>query len=42
VGQAGVNLRGLTGSAPGGRGVIYLSFDQPADAAKAARAIKKL
>ena len=40
--QAGVNLRGLSAAAIGPRCVVHLAFDSTADAAKAARLLKRL
>jgi len=40
--QAGVNLRGLSAAAIGQRCVVHLAFDSTADAAKAARLLKRL
>jgi len=42
VGEAGVNLRGLTGFALDGDCRFYLSLDSDKDAAAAAKVIKKL
>jgi hypothetical protein len=40
--QAGVNLRGLSAAAVGPRCVMFLALDSAADAAKAARLLKRL
>jgi len=40
--QAGINLRGLSAAAIGPRCVVHLAFDATADAAKAARLLKRL
>jgi hypothetical protein len=40
--QAGLNLRGLSGAALGKNYVIHIALDSEADAAKAAKALKKL
>jgi hypothetical protein len=40
--QVGINLRGLSAAAIGPRCVIYLALDSTADAAKAARLLKRL
>ena len=40
--EQGINLRGLSASVVGNRFVLYLALDSAADAAKAARALKKL
>jgi predicted amino acid-binding ACT domain protein len=42
VGEAGVNLRGVSGAVIGRKFVAYLGFDGAADATKAARALKAL
>jgi len=42
LGEAGINLRGISGAVTGGKCIIYLAFDKTADATKAAAAIKKL
>jgi hypothetical protein len=42
VGDAGINIRGLTGNALNGKSVIYVSFDGAAAAAKAGKIIKRL
>jgi hypothetical protein len=42
LGQAGINLRGLSGAAIGKRAVLHLAFDSAADAGKAARLIKRI
>jgi len=39
---AGINLRGLSAAAIGRRFVMYLALDSPADAAKAARALRRV
>jgi len=40
--QAGINLRGLSGSAIGKRAVLHLAFDSTADAGKAVRLIRRI
>jgi hypothetical protein len=40
VGDAGINMRGLTAAVVGTRFVAYLGFDSPADADRAATAIR--
>jgi len=40
--QAGINLRGLSAAAIGRRCVVHLALDSAADAAKAARLLKRL
>jgi hypothetical protein len=40
--QAGINLRGLSAAAIGRRCVVHLALDSTADAAKAARLLKRL
>jgi predicted amino acid-binding ACT domain protein len=42
VGAAGVNMRGVSATAMGGKFVTYLGFDSRKEAAKAAKAIKAL
>jgi hypothetical protein len=42
LGEAGVNLRGVSGAVIGKKFVAYLGFDGAADATKAARALKAL
>ena len=42
LGEAGVNLRGVSGAVIGRKFVAYLGFDGAADATKAARALKAL
>lgn len=42
VAEAGINLRGVSGAVIGRKFVAYLGFDSAAEAAKAARAIKKV
>ncbi len=42
VGDAGINLRGFTGSVIGRKFVCFLGFDRPEDAAAAADAIRAL
>jgi hypothetical protein len=42
IAQAGVNLRGVSGTVVGRKFVAYLGFDGDADATKAARALKSL
>ena len=42
LGAAGVNIRGFSGTVLGKQVVIYVSVDSKADAAKAARAIRKV
>ena len=39
--DAGINLRGLSAARIGRKFVLYLSFDSPADSAKAARVLRK-
>ena len=39
---AGLNVRGVSGAANGRRSVLYLAFDTAADAATAAKVLKKL
>lgn len=41
LGEAGINLRGLSAAAVGRRMVCYLAFDSAADAQKASRILKK-
>lgn len=41
VADAGINMRGLSGTALGRRCVIYLAFDTSADAEKARRILKR-
>jgi len=40
--EAGINVRGVSAAALGRRFVCHLAFDETADAAKAARLLKKL
>jgi hypothetical protein len=40
IADAGVNLRGVSGAVIGRKFVVYLGFDEKADADKAARALK--
>ncbi len=40
LGEAGINLRGLSGASIGNRAVFYLGFDSDADAGKAIRLLK--
>jgi hypothetical protein len=40
--DAGINLRGCSGAALGGDGVVYFAFDSRSDANKAMRVLKKL
>ncbi len=40
--EAGINLRGLSAAAIGGRCVVYLALDDAADATKAAKVLKRL
>ena len=42
VADAGVNLRGVSGAVVGRKFVVYLGFDEKADADKAARVLKAL
>ncbi|MDY7011690.1 MAG: amino acid-binding protein [Planctomycetota bacterium] len=42
LGEAGINLRGLSGAVIGKKFLAYLALDSAADAAKAARIIKKM
>ncbi len=42
IGEAGVNMRGFSGFVLGNKFVIYLGFDNTADADTAAKALKKL
>ncbi len=42
LGEAGINLRGLSGAALGKSSVMYLALDTAQDAAKAAAVLKKL
>ena len=42
LGQAGINLRGLSAAAVGKEFVAYFAFDKPSDSAKAARILKKI
>ncbi len=41
VGDAGINMRGLSAASLGRRCVVYLAFDSSADANRASRALKK-
>ena len=40
--QAGINLRGLSAAAVGGKFIAFLALDNTADANKAARALRKV
>jgi hypothetical protein len=40
IAEAGINLRGLSAAALGGRFAAYLAFDSPQDADKAAKAMR--
>lgn len=40
IGDAGINMRGLTAAVQGGSFVCYIGFDSPGDADRAARALK--
>ena len=42
VADAGINLRGFSGAAIGGRAVFHLAFESQADATKAVRCLKRL
>jgi hypothetical protein len=42
IGDAGINLRGVSGAVIGRKFVVYLGFDGDADATKAARVLKAL
>ena len=42
LGDAGINLRGLSGAAIGKRAVLHLAFDSAAKAGKAMRLLKKV
>jgi hypothetical protein len=42
IANAGINLRGVSGTVIGRKFVVYLGFDGPADATKAVRALKTL
>jgi hypothetical protein len=42
LGDAGINLRGLSGVAAGNRAVFHLAFDSSADAGKAMRLIRQI
>ena len=42
IADAGVNLRGVSGAVVGRKFVVYLGFDEKADADKAARVLKAL
>lgn len=42
LGQAAINLRGLSGAAIGKRAVLHLAFDSADEAVKAARLIKRI
>jgi hypothetical protein len=42
VGEAGVNMRGLSAAVMGNKFVAYLGFDNATDADRAAKAMKKL
>ena len=39
--EAGINLRGLSGAAVGGRAVFHMAFDTASDAGKAARILRQ-
>ncbi|NUN97139.1 MAG: amino acid-binding protein [Candidatus Omnitrophica bacterium] len=41
LGEAGINLRGISAAALGKRSVVYIAFDNPADTGKAGRILKK-
>jgi hypothetical protein len=40
IAEAGINLRGLSAAALGGRFAAYLAFDSSEDAEKAAKALR--
>ncbi len=42
IADAGINLRGLSAAALGGRCIVHLAFDSDADADKAANVLKKM
>ena len=42
LGDAGINLRGLSGGAIAKRAVLHLAFDSSADAGKASRLLKRI
>ena len=42
IAEAGINLRGLSAASIGRKSIMYLAFDKADDAAKAARALRKL
>jgi hypothetical protein len=42
LGDAGINLRGLSGGAIGTKAVLHLAFDSSADAGKASRLLKRM
>lgn len=42
LGEAGINLRGLSGAAIGARAILHLAFDSAADAGKASRLLKRM
>ena len=42
LGDAGINLRGLSGAAIGTRAVLHLAFDSGADAGTASRLLKQM
>ncbi|UCG57329.1 MAG: hypothetical protein JSU70_20980 [Phycisphaerales bacterium] len=42
LGDAGLNLRGLSGGAIGKRAVLHLAFDSSADAGRASRLLKRI
>jgi hypothetical protein len=42
LGEAGINLRGLSAARVGKRAIVHLALDSPADATKAARVLRKL
>ena len=42
LGEAGINLRGVSAARIGRKAVIYFAFDKAADATKAGRALRKL
>jgi hypothetical protein len=41
IAEAGINMRGMSGTALGRRCAIYVSFDNPADTARAKRVLMK-
>ena len=42
IGDAGINLRGISAAAIGKRAIFHLAFDSTADVSKAVRRLKKL